>query len=220
MAALTPCFEETSSPLVTRLRKAWLALRGPASLRDELERTAVRQFFLCLEHFPSACDFDHGEPLLRLLEKTPLSLESSAHARIEILTMHKSKGLEFDLVYLYGLHHRSISSHTQLFAWDDHHALLASRFEKDAEGRSLFKVLSRLEQERENQELHRLLYVACTGLRNVCFERRRKRLPERSSMLKTLCPFLPPYDPIPPKAKNTPSETSVPKFLRRFRSPG
>jgi hypothetical protein len=89
---------------------------------------------------------------------------------VQMMTIHKSKGLEFDTVILPGLHRETGGGDSNLLLWDevagadgDEHLLVAPMRQKGSDGRTdRLRHLRRLEGERAAHETERLLYVAAT----------------------------------------------------------
>lgn len=94
-------------------------------------------------------------------------------SRINIMTIHKSKGLEFDCVILPGLGRRATQQDKPLIRW-----LKLPRAQKSAlwlvspvhpmsnQRDSLYDYLDKLDQEKEQYEMQRLFYVAVTRAKN------------------------------------------------------
>jgi len=83
---------------------------------------------------------------------------------VQIMTIHKAKGLEFDFVLLPGLGKKSKADEKPLINWITHgdnllFAPLSPAGEKDSE---VYKFLKRLDRDRTLYETRRLLYVAAT----------------------------------------------------------
>ena len=83
--------------------------------------------------------------------------------------MHKAKGLEFDAVFLPGLHHRGRNADQDLMLWYEH--IDADRQERvffaplsaaGAERDQNYHFVNYEQKKRSNLELARLFYVACT----------------------------------------------------------
>lgn len=93
-------------------------------------------------------------------------------ARIQIMTIHKAKGLEFDCVILPGLSARTTQTHQPLLRWlslpsKDQDLVLVSPLKATHEESSpLYDYLSKLDKEKELYEQQRLLYVAATRARS------------------------------------------------------
>ena len=147
----------------------WQSIGGPLCLRDEGEYADAMRFFELLDTLEQRGSLDL-ERLDVELEKLFASPDPVAPETIQIMTVHKSKGLEFDTVILPGLDRKAPHNDRPLLAWDEvlgednrEHLLVApvnlSR-DKSAPAKSDF--LYRYEQERAANEMQRLLYVAAT----------------------------------------------------------
>jgi ATP-dependent exoDNAse (exonuclease V) beta subunit len=91
---------------------------------------------------------------------------------VEIMTIHKAKGLEFDMVILPALDRSVPHGHAQLllthqFARTGRDGMvMAARPPLGSSGNLLFEFLRRQERDAANLEAQRLLYVACTRARS------------------------------------------------------
>lgn len=90
---------------------------------------------------------------------------------LQMMTVHKAKGLEFDTVILPGLHRSAGNNDSSLLLWDevagadgDEHLLVAPMKQKGAGNGepTVYDYLKKLENERSAHETGRLLYVAAT----------------------------------------------------------
>ncbi len=95
--------------------------------------------------------------------------KSSKRASLQVMTIHKSKGLEFDTVILPGLSTKTIKGASPLIRWlkiptSEHNELfLLSPIQASVDDTSpLYNYLGLLEEEKNKYELKRLLYVALT----------------------------------------------------------
>jgi ATP-dependent exoDNAse (exonuclease V) beta subunit len=93
-------------------------------------------------------------------------------AALQLMTLHKAKGLEFDTVILPGLQRKAQGADRALLLWDqvlDDHGherlLLATQPEAGHDGPSIYDYLLTLENERQRNEAKRLLYVGATRAR-------------------------------------------------------
>jgi ATP-dependent helicase/nuclease subunit A len=97
-----------------------------------------------------------------------LYADHGAAAAVEIMTIHKSKGLEFDMVVLPALDRHIPRSRDQLLVWHEFARtgrdgmVMAARPAIGADGDRLFEFLRRQLRDAAQLEAERLLYVACT----------------------------------------------------------
>lgn len=110
-------------------------------------------------------DISHLE---RQLEKTFIEAASEKTA-LSIMTMHKSKGLEFDHVILPGLHHTAGKTTHELMSWLERPTLdggtdfiLAPIKPSHTARDPIYHYLQRTEKLKLDHEIRRLLYVAVT----------------------------------------------------------
>ena len=146
----------------------WLALGGPAVLDATGEEDAGMVFTL-LESLEAGGDLpvlDAFDDALAALFAAP---DAGADGRLQIMTIHKAKGLEFNTVILPGLGRRSRSAEAPLLRWLEHDEcglLLAPIAPRDGGSRDpIYDAIGRLEKEQGDFELGRLLYVAATRAR-------------------------------------------------------
>jgi len=165
--ALEPCMASSGKVLVRELfETAWKRLSMPA-LVDE---TVGLNIDAALELIESLDEGGHIDFALldERLEQLYAAPDSSAQAgQIELLTMHGAKGLQWDVVILPGLGHSGANSDTPLLAFSDVPveggamplmAAKAAARNKDA----FYTLVQNVEKSKNNHELQRLLYVACT----------------------------------------------------------
>lgn len=148
-----------------RVEGAWLALGGPACVADATGLEDVETFLDTLERLEEAgeADIERLEKCLAELYAFP-DVEAGPGA-VEIMTIHKAKGLEFDTVLLPGLDRAPRSAAKPLLAWKSlpgAKLLLAPIDETGAEQDPIYRYVRDLEQEAEDIEAARLFYVAAT----------------------------------------------------------
>ena len=153
------------------VERAWHALGGPATLANERELDEARAYLDALGDVEGEAP---GEPVdLARLGEALLDLYAPAQPRpdtyVELLTIHKSKGLQFDTVIVPGLERVGATDTPPLLRWlkvpqrDEHPLIIAPVAETGAEEKNpLYQWLGRLEREKLQQEKRRLLYVAAT----------------------------------------------------------
>ena len=171
-AALEPAVgQRGSQPLRRIVESAWLGLGGPATLESPSELVDARRYFEFLEERAPAGDLDDPAALDALAEGLYAAPDVEAGPELQLLTVHKAKGLEFDHVILPGLHRRVGGEGKRLLRWlelvrpDRIDLILAPVEPLGEEHDPLHAALKDLERRRESLELDRLLYVALTRAR-------------------------------------------------------
>ena len=158
------------------LKSAWLALSGPATVTDPSDLVNAELLFAALDRleaeagcWPEASDIDAA---VEGIKASPVGRDD---APVQIMTIHKAKGLEFDVVIVPDLQRSAPSSERRLLYWTaiatsprQRGVVLASRGEPDADGEvadALETWMRSLESERAALELGRVAYVAVTRAR-------------------------------------------------------
>ncbi|MEO7560605.1 MAG: UvrD-helicase domain-containing protein [Nitrosospira sp.] len=158
---------------------AWLALGGPGCIEDvtDLEDAAV--YLDYLEAHEEAGNIPKLAALEEGLAKLYALPDLQADDALQIMTIHKAKGLEFDCVIVPGLGRSSRSSDKKLFMWmeqprailfegevsEGNDLLLAPIQETGAGDDHIYSWLEKLDGEKGRFEDERLLYVAATRAR-------------------------------------------------------
>ena len=195
--ALTERRERLSSDGQRRIDRLRTALDEARASRDEVPpRSLLETFWLKVggaDAYADPATLTHAERLLTLLDEAGLSLDSGAleaaavnlfasdvtRARLQIMTIHKAKGLEFDHVLLPFLEKTTRADEAGLLLWRalPEGLLLGTRDDDGA-----YEWLKREDKAREQHERERLLYVACTRARSTLklFAAPGERPPSRS----------------------------------------
>jgi len=151
-----------------RVEGVWLALGGPACVSaTDLEDAEIYLDELeSLERAGELEDLAALDESLRQLYALP-DLEATDDD-LQIMTIHKAKGLEFGTVIVPGLDKGPGRSDTPLFLFRERSSglLLAPMRESGAEEDPAYRYLRNLEVEAEDLEAARLLYVAATRAEN------------------------------------------------------
>lgn len=152
------------------VENTWRNLSGPSCVSSQNDLLDAEQYFKLLEDLDS--NNSNGIINIDQLEKKIYKLFASpellAKNPVQIMTIHKSKGLEFDTVFLPGLHKKSNSDSRELLNWmeypDDnniHHLLLAPIAQSNTKNNT-YEFIYQQQQIKAGLELDRVLYVAVT----------------------------------------------------------
>lgn len=156
------------------IESAWLQLGGSASLMHRDEMTVIKQFFTVLEKYQSAGKLQDWEIFIDAVKQ--LYADSSSHmassddkAIVDIMTIHKSKGLEFDTVIIPGLDHGSAADKPQLLAWlewldhsQNNQLVISPVNATGSDADAIHTYIRQQQQQRQQLEADRLFYVGCT----------------------------------------------------------
>lgn len=158
-------------PLPLRVKQTWLALSGPTTLSNWQEMDHIHAYLNFLENKikleNTALDFFKlGDELKSIYTQTTSSSSTQA---VEVMTIHKAKGLEYDHVILPGLHRRGRPEQSPLLLYSEKMLtpskkdfLLAPIKASHEEHDLIYNYLFIEEKQKNAAELTRLLYVACT----------------------------------------------------------
>jgi len=169
---LTSAFEGQGRLPVRRwLESTWLQLGGGKCLVDAGDNRDVQVFFDLVEKTSRSGHLDIAA-LELAMQKLYAKPDIDADGSVQFLTIHKSKGLEFDTVILPALNRPPRPSDNELVLWQevvvDHQTrLIAAPHYVKGVGKknataNIYSYIKSLEKIRESNELVRLLYVAAT----------------------------------------------------------
>jgi ATP-dependent exoDNAse (exonuclease V) beta subunit len=158
---------------------AWLALGGPACIEDATDFEDAEAYLDYLEANENKSSVLTTAALEEGLVKLFALPDVKADDTLQIMTIHKAKGLEFDHVIVPGLGRSSRGNDKKLFMWmeylrpalateepgEGNDLLLAPIQETGGEPDRIYSWLEKLEGEKERLEDGRLLYVAATRAR-------------------------------------------------------
>lgn len=127
----------------------------------------LNQFWALLDRYEQHGRLADKKEFLSELNK--LYSQEATPSRLQIMTIHKSKGLEYDAVILPGLGSRPSRGHNPMLRWlnlptpQNGNLLLMSPIQAaHREQCALYEYLAHIEEIKENYEAQRLLYVAVT----------------------------------------------------------
>lgn len=153
------------------IRGIWLMLNGTSCLWEQGDVVDVQAFFACLDALDRSNQFS---PERMEFEITKLFAAPDSHGEcLQMMTIHKSKGLEFDTVILPGLGTATGGNNSDkpLVLWEEvavehQQELLAAPYipkgARDKDKVSAYDYLEAREKARDANESARVLYVAAT----------------------------------------------------------
>ncbi|HXC37540.1 MAG TPA: UvrD-helicase domain-containing protein [Burkholderiales bacterium] len=150
-----------------RVEGAWLALGGPACVDSRAELEDAEIFFEQLDRLEDAGDLPDMAQLEQSLDELYAApdLDGGEAGLLQVMTIHKAKGLEFDTVIVPGLDRAPRSGERPLLAWKSqvNGGLLLAPINAAGDDKEPLYNYVRAEQRRaEDAESGRLLYVAAT----------------------------------------------------------
>ena len=161
--------------LLTRIsrviRTTFSELGGELILRSDSERDSLERFYEILKNSEAAGRLENFSEFESKIEKSFVSsgaLAADANP-VQIMTVHKSKGLEFDHVFLPGLARTSRSDDKSLLLWHqrlnqqgENKLFLATLSAAGSEDNNLYNLLRFEKAEKSRLESTRLLYIGVT----------------------------------------------------------
>jgi ATP-dependent helicase/nuclease subunit A len=221
-----------------RLETAWFALGGPAFLNGEEELENIYRFLAVIEKSETAGTLADVARLESLLDDERVSSAASSRCRLQIMTMHRAKGLQFDQVLLYGLGRVAGKSEKSVLSWlnfpgqhgsgDMIISPVGPRSELELDPLHRFIEIS--ERDKDDLEQDRLLYVACTRAKKslhllghvpLASDGQSFRPPQAGSLLRRIWPcvksaFENSFNPEGLPADSDDDSKLVDPLLRRF----
>jgi len=151
------------------IEEVWLRLGSAGAMNSAADMDDARRFFRLIEDLAQ----HHGALTRRLLEEHVQSLYASPgqeDCRVQVMTLHKAKGLEFDHVFIPALAAGTRNPESPLLVWDEvtlpdapTSVLLDIRAPTGAtETDRLYRFLKVQRDRKQALEATRLLYVGCT----------------------------------------------------------
>jgi ATP-dependent helicase/nuclease subunit A len=168
----------------TRVEQVWLRLGG-ADCVDEAARANLDLLWSCLDRLPEGEPDLLGRALDAALEKLTALPDPNAESEcgVHLMTIHKSKGLEFEVVIVPELQTRTRATQHRMIAWLEQESeqeqdseepsgadettefLVAPQQARGADKGTAKAWVDGVYTAREKEEMKRLLYVAATRAR-------------------------------------------------------
>ena len=178
-------FAQPTASLGTWLEQVWLRLGG-AQCVDRTARANLDLLWQSLDSLPNGEQDLLGPALNAALDKLAAQPDPAASSEcgVHLMTIHKSKGLEFEVVIVPELQAGGGKGRPKLLSWLERgitaqdeaeeaaateeitEFLIAPLQSKGAERSSAKAWVDRMYRDREKQEMRRLLYVAATRARD------------------------------------------------------
>lgn len=159
-------------PLREQVAGAWYALGGPACVDSASALEDAETYFRYLDRYEDAGELPDREAFEEGLENLYAAPDPAAGDGLQIMTIHKSKGLEFDVVILPGLARAPRGDDKKLFLWTEQPEaagaealLLAPIHASEEDSDPIYDWIRRFHAHKQHLEDGRLLYVAATRAR-------------------------------------------------------
>ncbi len=159
----------------TIIETCWTQLGGPACTTGSSELQDAKTYFKLLQNLETEGQPIDHDSLNQRMEKLFAQADNEATGLLQITTIHKAKGLQYEHVILPGLNRGTRSDNSKLLHWfelpesgRDSNEIVMSLMrnttdkEKSKTSGDLIKFISDIEKKRQNFETGRLLYVAAT----------------------------------------------------------
>ncbi|WP_461481686.1 UvrD-helicase domain-containing protein [Porticoccus sp.] len=187
-------------PLRCWVEGTWQALGGTATLRSNTELEQCRQYLALLEQHEQGGTIADWKTFEKAVQKLYAKPDQAADTRLQVMTIHKAKGLEFDTVIIPGLNRQPRGDDTQLLLWQERisesgetQLLIGPPAQTGNETDALYRHLAREHKLKNRLEIARVLYVGVTRairqLHLLCTVKDGKP-PVRNSLLDSLWPAL------------------------------
>lgn len=182
------------------IERTWRALEGPRCLESDDDRRAVEQALATLASLARRGDLDDPAALDAAFEAPSPEPADAAPGGIEIMTIHRAKGLEFDIVVLLGLARETRREEQRALYWmervsdDGREDLLMAPLPAPGGEDRLTALIREADEQRDAAERARLFYVAATRARRhlhlVCRLDPDAEAPPARSLIASVWPAL------------------------------
>ncbi len=191
-------------PLRECVEQAWEALHGPECLEDAASQADARRFLGLIEKLDQGGEIADLDLLERRVERLFAEPDPESDESLQLMTIHKAKGLQFDTVIVPGLGRESARDDRQLILWAEvpgpvgvPELLIAPVEPEEDEPDPIYSYLRHLERRKGDYEAARLLYVAATRARErlhllgqVAVKDEEIQRPRAGSLLHLLWPVV------------------------------
>ena len=161
-------------PLRNLLEDVWLLLGGPAMLQYAQQQDDIRTYLGLVEELEEGGTIRDLTLLSQRLENL-FAKPAQGENRIQVMTVHQAKGLEFDTVIMPQLAGGARSSERDLLVWheevtpDGVGTLSIAAQPRKGEKTDTYEAIRQAQRRKEGHELKRLFYVGCTRAKNELY---------------------------------------------------
>jgi ATP-dependent helicase/nuclease subunit A len=161
--------EHGRCPIQCLVEGVWIALGGPACVENQTNLEDAEVFLQLLEKLEDNDQSLEPKELDRQVDKLFALPDATADSHLQLMTIHKSKGLEFDTIIIPGLGKTPRVDEEKLLTWselqykDGSSDLLLAPISAEGEDKNtISSFLGKINKEKLRHEDGRLLYVAIT----------------------------------------------------------
>jgi ATP-dependent exoDNAse (exonuclease V) beta subunit len=173
------------------IETTWWDLQGPQCLTDKADLINAESFFNMLEAISLKGRLPEREVLEQQLYSLKAGSQNVAAAPVQIMTIHKAKGLEFDSVIIPGLGKGERLDSSSLLLWESytlpnggHGLLMAPVKSRNEPSESIYNFIDDANKGRKEYESQRLLYVAVTRAKKRLYLLGQCYFSEKDQMFK------------------------------------
>ncbi|HZW71933.1 MAG TPA: 3'-5' exonuclease, partial [Caldimonas sp.] len=132
-----------------------------------MDLPAAERLFALIDEHAVGADLPEWPAFDTALQALYAKSDADAGTRVRVMTLHKAKGLEFDVVVMPGLSRPTGSGDSQMLLWRERPnglllAAIRARGRPRGEDDPVYAYLRALDADEDDAELRRLLYVGCT----------------------------------------------------------
>jgi len=208
------------------VESAWIALGGPAVI-DGSALVEAEQVFSLLDQLDHGGDLPVLDDIAKGFEKLYAAADPEAGSELQVMTIHRAKGLEFDTVIVPGLGRLPRRGDKPLLRWLEHpdYGLMMSPVppaEAEKED-AIYRAIGEILDQRDRHETLRLFYVAATRARKALHLLGHVRqadeddyTPSSGSLLDTIWPAVSQDVPVLAVDEKNITEDKQKSFVRRL----